>query len=130
MNGELKNWKVRPPVFVKVAPEIDVVEFQSLIEHASELGIDGWIVTNTLAGDREGVVGGWSGEILRQEAREKLMLTRSLTRAPIISVGGVMDAEEARWRRRMGADLVQLYSGWIFTGPRLPLEAARRWMIP
>src|SRR5690606_17627896 len=93
-------------------------------------GIDGWVLTNTLGGeyslaDRK-LSGGWSGEPVRLPARESLMAARAITRLPIISVGGIMDEEEALWRVRNGADLIQIYSGWVFGGPELPRRIAER----
>jgi dihydroorotate dehydrogenase len=124
------KWQKAPPILLKLAPEIEPVELQDFFQNQTELGIDGWILTNTLGGERNGQVGGWSGSCLTDLSRERLMVGRSLSRSPIISVGGVMDAEEGRRRRRNGADLVQIYSGWVFAGPRLPAQVARLWMIP
>jgi len=127
----LKGWSQRPPLLLKFAPEIDVVLLQDLMQAAEPWGIDGWVLTNTLAGEyRPGVTGGWSGAPLTELARERVTVARSLTRKPIISVGGVVDAEEARMRRRSGADLVQIYSGWIFGGPTFPARVAKSWTTP
>lgn len=126
----VSKWTKVPPLLLKLAPEIEGVELQDFLQHQSELGIDGWILTNTLAGERSGQPGGWSGACLTEISRDRLLLARTLSKSPIVSVGGVMDAEEGRRRRRYGADLVQIYSGWVFAGPRLPAQVARLWMIP
>ena len=125
------GWKMtsgrRTPVLLKLAPEIEGEELAQLMAAAETWGIGGWVFTNTLAGTwpREGnasLTGGWSGGPLRERAREILKQARSQTRLPIISVGGIMDLEEAVTRRRLGADLVQIFSGWIYRGPRFPAQ--------
>jgi dihydroorotate dehydrogenase len=128
VHSELELWKRRPPLFLKLAPELDVLELQDLLMHADELHLDGIIITNTLAGSYENKPGGYSGAVLTDISREVLMKARTLSKLPIISVGGVMNPAEARARRRLGADLVQIYSGWIFGGPRFPRACAEEWM--
>ncbi len=131
VTAEISSWPTNaPPILVKLAPEIGSVELQNILMAGSQMGISGWILTNTRVGEYHGVSGGWSGACLTEISREKLLLARTVSKAPIVSVGGVMDATEGRLRRRSGADLVQLYSGWIFAGPRLPGQVARMWMIP
>jgi dihydroorotate dehydrogenase len=133
VNHLITGWKSRPPLLLKLAPEVRGEELREIIEAGDTWGINGWVLTNTLAGSLdltgtltpESVSGGWSGGPLTLKSRESLMEARKLTRLPIISVGGVLTPEEAMLRVRLGADLVQIYTGWIFGGPGFPAQVAR-----
>ena len=97
-------------------------------------GIDGVIATNTTL-SREAVkglqhaaqAGGLSGApVLAASNRAIVQLRAALGPLyPIIGVGGVMSAADARSKRAAGADLVQIYTGLIYQGPGLVTEAAR-----
>lgn len=123
------RWRMTPPLLLKVAPELKEGILGDLIRGVEAHGIDGWVLTNTLSGKIElggmEYSGGWSGSKLSIEARDRLREARSATRKPIISVGGIMDTQEARLRIELGADLIQIYTGWIYGGPSFPAELAR-----
>jgi dihydroorotate dehydrogenase len=121
-----QGWKKRPPLLLKLAPEVKSGELTSIITEAERWGIDGWVLTNTLAGQHGHLSGGWSGQVLTELARERLREARAASRRPIVSVGGIMDAEEASARIRLGADLIQIYSGWIFGGPSFPSKLSAK----
>jgi dihydroorotate dehydrogenase len=120
------RWTVTPPILLKLAPEIEAEPLTQLMGALeSSVGVDGWVLTNTLGGSYErktGEVlpGGWSGSPLSELSRSRLRAARAATRLPVISVGGIMDEREASARLSLGADLIQIYSGWIFGGPRFP----------
>ena len=119
----LQPWKNRPPLLLKLAPELSEAELSSIVKLGESRGISGWVISNTLGGKwTDGGVGGWSGAPLREISRECLVMMRGLSRLPIISVGGIMSAAEGRRRIELGADLVQVYSGWIYEGPRFPVR--------
>jgi dihydroorotate dehydrogenase len=123
VNNVIGKWSRRPPLLLKLAPELEgagLAELISEIESSKSAPIDGWILTNTLGGQHLGRVGGWSGGLLTDHARRSLVSARAVSSLPIISVGGILTAEEALERRRLGADLVQVYSGWIYGGPGFP----------
>lgn len=121
------------PLVVKVAPDMDEAELQSLAATLRELKLDGVIATNTtldktaVAGLRYGEeAGGLSGRPLTEKAND---ITRQLADAlegelPIIGVGGIFSAEDAVERIEAGASLIQLYSGFIYRGPSLINECA------
>lgn len=123
------SWRTTPPLLLKIAPEIRAGDLVELIQGVEPLGIDGWVLTNTLSGtiQRKGkeYAGGLSGQPLAVESRNRLKDARSATCKPIISVGGIMDAAEARLRMELGADLIQVYTGWIYGGPTFPAEISR-----
>ncbi|GLR64221.1 quinone-dependent dihydroorotate dehydrogenase [Marinospirillum insulare] len=121
------------PLVVKVAPDMDEDELQSLAACLRQLKLDGVIATNTTL-DKSAVeglrfgdeAGGLSGRPLTEKANE---ITHQLADAlegdlPIIGVGGIFSAEDAVERIQAGASLIQLYSGFIYRGPSLINECA------
>jgi len=124
--NELERWPSRPPLLLKIAPELSLEDLKDLVPKAENWGVEGWIVTNTLGGLwRDGIAGGWSGAVLTEASRSLLTTLRPLTRNPIISVGGILDTEEAHERVKQGASLVQVYTGWIYKGPAFAAQLAR-----
>ncbi|HLE00308.1 MAG TPA: quinone-dependent dihydroorotate dehydrogenase [Bdellovibrionota bacterium] len=120
----VSRWKKPVPLLLKLAPEIQGHALKELMTASESAGINGWVLTNTLGGGletpRATLSGGWSGGPLTNEARRALVEARSQTRLPIISVGGILTPQEAIARCRCGAELIQIYSGWIFGGPAFP----------
>ena len=133
--GELAaEHKRRVPMFVKVAPDLEPKQIDAIAEALRRHGIDGVVATNTTTA-RDGVAGrrqadetgGLSGAPLRERADRVIARLRRALGAgfPIIGVGGVMSADDARAKRSAGADLVQLYTGFIYRGPALVTATAR-----
>lgn len=119
------------PVVVKIAPDMSEDELKSVSQTFLEHEIDGVIATNTTL-DRESVAsspfaneaGGLSGAPLSQRSTEVIAQLRShLGRLPIIGVGGIMQGSDAVAKIKAGADLVQVYSGFIYRGPELVKDA-------
>ena len=125
----ISGWKVVPPLLLKLAPELENDFLAELMPRAEIWGIDGWVLTNTGAGEyvqaRKKLSGGWSGAPLRIISRSRLQAARVLTQLPIISVGGIVDETEAKKRMELGANLIQIYSGWIFRGPGFPVRITK-----
>ena len=116
----------REPILLKLSPDLSDEELESALKISDELGIDGWVLTNTSQGLREGLSfpddGGISGRPLAGRSREFLSRTLKILGPRrdgklIVSVGGVMSVEDVRERLTLGADLVQVYSALIFDGP-------------
>lgn len=114
------------PVLLKLSPDMDDEELERVLLISYELGIDGWIVTNTSQSIRDGLnfpkEGGVSGKPLGPRSREVLrkslaMLGPRRNGKLVVSVGGVSGAEDVAERLALGADLVQVYSALIFEGP-------------
>ena len=127
--------KKRVPVLVKISPDLDLHELQDVCEVLFKEGADGVIATNSstnLAGfeaqlrARQG--GGISGGPIENKSLETLRLLRKGlgNGYPIIGVGGVMSADAFVARLLAGADLVQLYTGFVYRGPALLAEIFQR----
>lgn len=119
------GWKVKPPILVKLAPELEGEELAQLSASLEKSAIAGWVLTNTLAGQHVGNGGGWSGGPLEELARVRLNTLKRVSRLPIISVGGILTPTEARRRIDRGAELIQIFTGWIYGGPKFPAEIMR-----
>lgn len=118
------------PLLVKIAPDMDEAEIKSIADTLLEQGMDGVIATNTTL-DRQAVaghpyaeeVGGLSGAPLTQRSTEVIAQLRShVGQLPIIGVGGILQASDALAKLKAGADLVQVYTGFIYRGPGLVKE--------
>ncbi|MEJ5240476.1 MAG: quinone-dependent dihydroorotate dehydrogenase [Anaerolineales bacterium] len=116
-----------PPLLVKLAPDLTREELEDAIAVLLEEGIEGVILTNTtlerpsLRSPYAGESGGLSGAPLAERSRQMLEWVVQMVegRMGIISVGGIMSAEEAHRRLEMGATLVQVYTGLVYQGPGL-----------
>ena len=124
----------RVPLFVKIAPDLDAAQVDRIADTLLEQAIDGVVATNTTLA-RDSVVGlrhadeagGLSGAPLAAASNRVISRLRATLGAafPIIGAGGVMSAADATTKRDAGADVVQLYTGLIYRGPALIVEAAR-----
>ncbi len=127
---ELPQGRAHPPLLIKLAPDLDDGALRELADFALERDIDGLIATNTTIG-RPGIVnqtetGGLSGRPLAQRSNEVIRLLRrhSDARIPIVGVGGVFDPDDAFAKIQAGADLVQMYTGFVYGGPSAPRRVA------
>ncbi|MFG6175758.1 quinone-dependent dihydroorotate dehydrogenase [Halomonas sp. THAF12] len=121
------------PLAVKIAPDMDAEEVALVARSLAANRIDGVIATNTTV-SREAVQGlpygeeqgGLSGRPVFEASNTVIReLRRHLPELPIIGVGGIDSGEAALAKVEAGADLVQLYSGFIYRGPALVSECAR-----
>ena len=122
------------PMFVKIAPDLDETQVRLIAATLVRHGIDGVIATNTTVArtavahlPHGGEIGGLSGApVFEASNRVIAQLRAALGSAyPIIGVGGVMSGADARAKVTAGANLVQIYTGFIYRGPALVTEAAR-----
>lgn len=117
-----------PPIFLKVAPDLEPADIDDIAELSAAHGIDALIVSNTtisrppLTSRFAGESGGLSGAPLHDLALQRLRDFRKATGGviPLIGVGGISSAEQAYARIRAGASLIQVYSALVFEGPGLP----------
>jgi dihydroorotate dehydrogenase len=133
---QTRDGKKRKPILVKIAPDLTDAELDDALSAITGAQMDGVIATNTTI-RRDGiparyrdVAGGLSGAPLRDLSTDMIrrISQRTQARLPIVGVGGVSSAADARAKLDAGACLVQLYSGLIYQGPRLVREINRTLM--
>jgi dihydroorotate dehydrogenase len=122
----------RPPILVKIAPDLDSSQVREVCAAALGLTIDGIVATNTtLMREEVGVsaafAGGLSGAPLLARSREVIAQVYRETGGsiPIIGVGGIASADDAYGHLCAGASLVEFYTGMIYRGPGLAGEIKR-----
>ncbi|NVK63756.1 MAG: quinone-dependent dihydroorotate dehydrogenase [Flavobacteriales bacterium] len=121
----------RKPILLKIAPDLTNEQLDDIIEIVDDVKLDGVIATNTTI-SREGLktstdrveeigAGGLSGKPVKNRSTEviRYLATKSNKSFPIIGVGGIHSAEDALEKLDAGADLLQVYTGFIYEGPRL-----------
>lgn len=127
--GELqKEYGKYVPLVVKIAPDLTEEEVEQIADALISSNIDGVIATNTtLARDKvEGQryakeAGGLSGEPLTQQSQWVMEKLNPLLKGkiPVIAVGGLSSRQDFKTRMDAGAQLVQVYTGFIYQGPQL-----------
>ncbi|PAF41749.1 quinone-dependent dihydroorotate dehydrogenase [Helicobacter sp. 11S02596-1] len=113
------------PMFIKISPDMAMDEALQVCESAISCGASGIIATNTtidyslLSGAKD--FGGISGAVLKTKSAGvfKEIAKAFFGKAVLIAAGGIDDAQEAYKRIKMGASLVQIYTGLVFGGPTL-----------
>ncbi|NQX94633.1 MAG: quinone-dependent dihydroorotate dehydrogenase [Erythrobacter sp.] len=122
-----------PPVFLKVAPDLEPADIDAIARIALEKKLGALIVSNTtisrpdLRSHHAGETGGLSGAPLRELALQRVRDFRTATGGamPLVGVGGIATAQHAWQRIRAGASLVQLYSAMVYEGPGLGARIAK-----
>jgi dihydroorotate dehydrogenase len=118
----------KPPILVKIAPDLAPAAIEPVVEAAVTHGMDGLIVTNTtiarpaLRSTHRNQAGGLSGPPLFGPSTEMLKRVAKLARPrglTLIGCGGVGSGADAHAKLRAGADIVQLYAAFAYEGPAL-----------
>lgn len=117
----------RPPLLVKIAPDLSDDELRAMLDTAIAARVDGIVATNTtlarppLISPNAGETGGLSGRPLTKKSTVMIAAIRAHAgdRLPIIAVGGVFSAKDAREKLDAGAALVQVYTGFVYEGPAM-----------
>jgi len=125
------SFSTQKPILLKIAPDLNEIQLDEVIEIVDETKIDGVIASNTSI-NREGLKasnkqleeignGGLSGKPIKDRSTKviKYLADKSNKAFPIIGVGGIHSAEDALEKINAGADLVQIYTGFIYEGPGL-----------
>jgi len=115
------------PVLVKIAPDLSPTELEVIIATCEANNVAGIIATNTTLDhssiprelDQEG---GLSGAPLREKSTALLREIVAKSAIPVVASGGIFDAESAQEKFQAGAQLIQLYTGFVYRGPRLLRE--------
>ncbi|NOQ74451.1 MAG: quinone-dependent dihydroorotate dehydrogenase [Crocinitomix sp.] len=126
-----KTFDVQRPILLKIAPDLNRTQLDEVVEIVLESAIDGIIASNTSV-DRSELTtseeelkkignGGLSGKPLTDKSTAviKYLSEKSNKAFPIIGVGGIHSAQDALDKLAAGADLVQVYTGFIYEGPNL-----------
>ena len=120
----------RPPMLLKIAPDLGEAELQDVARCCEDGGVDGIVVANTtlarpkLLSPAAGEAGGLSGAPLMDLATRQLARMHLLTagRLPLVGVGGIASAADAWLKIEAGATLLQLYSALVYRGPAVIAE--------
>ncbi|MBI1813883.1 MAG: quinone-dependent dihydroorotate dehydrogenase [Deltaproteobacteria bacterium] len=122
----------RRPLLVKLSPDMADDDLAAAVATIEALRGDGIVATNTtvrrdLLAQPTAEAGGLSGAPLRDLATHTVRRVHQLSggRLAIIGVGGIFSAEDAYEKLRAGASLLQVYTGFIYQGPSLPIDLCR-----
>jgi dihydroorotate dehydrogenase len=126
---KINQTKEKPkPILLKIAPDLNTDQLFDIIDIVKETKIDGVIATNTTI-DRNNLssksnateIGGLSGKPLEKRATEviQFLANKSNNKVKIIGVGGIFNSNDAQEKLDKGADLVQVFTGFIYQGPSI-----------
>ncbi|PTM07489.1 MAG: dihydroorotate dehydrogenase (quinone), partial [Bacteroidetes bacterium] len=115
------------PILLKIAPDLTNEQLLDIIDIVADTKIEGVIATNTtisrdgLQSENKNEAGGCSGKPLTNRSTEviRFLSEKSNKAFPIIGVGGIHSAQDALDKIEAGASLLQLYTGFIYEGPKL-----------
>ncbi|MFI0429504.1 quinone-dependent dihydroorotate dehydrogenase [Mariniflexile sp. HMF6888] len=126
-----KSFDKQKPILLKIAPDLNNIQLDEIIDLVATTNLDGVIASNTST-DRTGLKasneqleaignGGLSGRPIKNKSTQviKYLADKSNKAFPIIGVGGIHSAKDALEKIAAGADLVQIYTGFIYEGPSL-----------
>src|SRR5438874_3343721 len=112
------------PILVKISPDLSLIELEAILAACEENAVAGIIATNTTL-DHSSIPpaldedGGLSGAPLRGKSTALLREIVAKSAIPVVASGGIFDAESAQEKFQAGARLIQLYTGFVYRGPRL-----------
>lgn len=122
------------PILLKIAPDLTDEQLLDIIDIVNETKIAGVIATNTtisregLQSENKAEMGGLSGKPLTKRSTEviRFLSEKSNKSFPIVGVGGIHSADDAIEKLEAGASLIQLYTGFIYEGPKLIKEINKK----
>lgn len=130
------------PILLKIAPDLSPEQIDEIASLQRELGFDGWVISNTTV-SREGLQtspeivkrignGGLSGAPLRHRSDEVIRQVRRLTppEVPILGSGGLFKPSDALEKISSGANLLQVWTGFIYEGPSIVNRLSRALQTP
>ena len=128
---EKNNALGKKPLLLKIAPDLNEGQLDDIIDIINSLELDGIVATNTTI-SRDGLrtpaskveaigAGGLSGKVLRERSTEVIAYLRSRLKSSIaiIAVGGIFTGADAKEKLNAGADLVQVWTGFLYEGPAM-----------
>ena len=124
LSSDLNNTK---PIFLKVSPDESNKTIERIVEEIKKFNFSGLIATNTTIDKKllknshyHGYKGGLSGAPLLAKSNETIKCIRSIDeKVPLIGVGGVMSKDDFDGKLNSGANLIQVYTGFILKGPSI-----------
>ena len=127
LENEIHTLKIDKPIFIKISPDESLDTIKYIINKVQNSKITGIIATNTTTDKSRlkdekywNYEGGLSGEPLREKSNDLIYEIRKVSEEiPLIGVGGVMSQKDYKEKLTLGADLVQIYTGFIMEGPGL-----------
>ena len=128
INEEALNLKntfgKKVPIMLKLSPDEDDKNLENIIISASSNGFDGFILTNTMQGERKGIRGGISGELLKDKSLNLLKKVKNIVHDEkiLISSGGISTKNDLEERIDNGAKLIQIYTSFVYKGPKIVKE--------
>ena len=127
IRAKQKNWK---PLYLKIAPDLTQSQLDEIIDLQHEIKFEGLVATNTsidrklLKKSDPDIVkalgnGGISGKVISDTSNAMIRYIRDKSKMTIIGVGGIDDEVSAQSKLDAGADLLEIYTGFVYSGPRL-----------
>ena len=125
---QIENSKEKKvPLFVKIAPDLEIRELKDIIEVCEKNKINGIIATNTTVSKQkiknkkidELGEGGISGKPIADVSNDVIAFIKKNSKLKIIGVGGIFNFSDLQDKLNAGADIVQVYTGWIYEGPNM-----------
>lgn len=129
------------PILLKIAPDLTNEQLDDVIELAVEIKLDGLVATNTTI-SREGIAtaadkvnaigaGGLSGLPVRKRSTEVVQYIRQKTNGsiPLIASGGIFTGEDAKEKMQTGAQLIQVWTGFIYVGPFIAKNICKKLLM-
>ena len=125
---QIENSKEKKvPLFVKIAPDLEIRELKDIIEVCEKNKINGIIATNTTVSKQkiknkkidELGEGGISGKPIADVSNDVIAFIKKNSKLKIIGVGGIFNFSDLQDKLNAGADIVQVYTGWIYEGPSM-----------
>jgi dihydroorotate dehydrogenase len=115
----LKKTNKKVPLILKISPDEDHTNLSKIIEVSLENEISGFIVSNTKYGSYQDMQGGISGNLLKDKSlvTQKIVSSYVDKKSIIIASGGISSKEDIEERMDYGADLVQIYTSFVYDGP-------------
>jgi dihydroorotate dehydrogenase len=127
--GALRAENSAKPLVVKIAPDLSPQQLDKIVAVCEQNGVAGIIATNTTL-DHSSIPpgkdqqGGLSGVPLREKSTALIRAIVANSKIPVIASGGIFSGESARAKIEAGAQLLQIYTGYIYRGPGLLREIA------
>ncbi len=119
-----KTFIKKVPILLKLSPDENEKNLEKIITSATNNGFDGFILTNTTLGEKKGIKGGISGDLLKEKSLKMLKKVKEIVdnEKILISSGGISTKNDFEERIDNGAKLIQIYTSFVYKGPSIVKE--------